>query len=363
MSFVEQNDVMDLIEELYLSIARTVRPDLNVPSPFPRITYADSMRRFGTDKPDMRYGLELFDITYLVRGTEFAVFRSAADSGGVVEGLCVPGGADMTRKDIDTYTEIAKSLGAKGLVSLGFTGALATLTEEQVRSPVLKFIGVDLAKAIGARAGAGPGDMVFIVAGGGGMRALEAGSAARVKPALDAVRRALAAKLDLADPNTLQFAFLTEFPLFEWNEDENRWDAMHHLFTSPLDEDLSLLESDPGRARSKHYDITCNGWEIGSGSIRIHRRDVQERILKLMSISEEDARARFGHMLEAFEYGAPPHGGFAPGIDRTCALFAQETDIRETIAFPKTKSASDLMTGAPLPVDPSALDVLGLKLK
>ncbi len=363
MSFVEQEDILQLIEELYLSIAKTVRPDLKVPSPFPRITYAESMRRFGTDKPDVRYGLELVDFTDLVGTTEFAVFRDAATSGGAIEGICVPGGADFSRKEIDALTETAKSLGAKGLVSIGYKGALESLTDEQVRSAVLKFIGVGLAKALAERAGAKASDMLLIVAGQGGVKAKEVGSAGRVKPALDALRRTLATKLNLADPNTLQFTFLTEFPLFERNEDEDRWDATHHVFTSPKREDLALVESDPGRARSDHYDITCNGWEIGSGSIRIHRRDEQELIFRVMGISDEDAYARFGHMLEAFEYGAPPHGGFAPGIDRTVALFAQETDIREVIAFPKTKSAADLMTGAPTEVDQSALDILGLRLK
>ena len=172
-----------------------------------------------------------------------------------------------------------------------------------------------------------------------------------MKPALDALRRNLAAKLELADPNTLAFAFVVDFPLVEWNDEEERWDATHHLFTSRKAEDLGLLDTDPGAVRSNAYDITCNGWEIGSGSIRIHQRGLQERIFSLLGIGEEDQRIKFGHMLDAFEFGAPPHGGIAPGIDRTAALFAQESDIREVIAFPKTKSAADLMTGAPSPVD------------
>ncbi len=363
MSFVSQEDVLELIEELYVGIAKKVRPDLNVPSPFPHIPYAESMRRFGSDKPDLRFGLELVDFTDLVGGTEFAVFRGAAESGGLIEGICVPGGAEFSRKEIDALTETAKSLGAKGLVSIGYTGALETLTDEQVRSPVLKFIGLDLAKALGLRAGAASGDMLLIVAGSGGMKALEPGSAARVKPALDALRRTLGAKLGLIDRDTLKFAFIVDFPLVEWNDESQRWDASHHLFTSVKEEDLGMLDSDPGKVRSNAYDITCNGWEIASGSIRIHRREEQERIFRLLGISDEDARTRFGHMLDAFEYGAPPHGGIAPGIERTVALFAQETDIRETIAFPKTKSASDLMTNAPTAVDQSALDTLGLRLK
>jgi aspartyl-tRNA synthetase len=362
MSFVEQDDILDLIEALYVSIAREVRPDLNVPTPFPRITYADALRRFGTDKPDLRYGLELSDFTDVVAGTEFIVFKSAVDSGGAVEGICVPGGTEFSRREIDELTETAKSLGAKGLVSIAYLGDVEALTEEQLRSPVLKFIGVEMARELGRRAGAKAGDLLLIVAGAGGVPAKEPGSVGRVKPALDAVRRAVAAKQGLAGRNTLMFTFIVDFPLVEWNDDEGRWDATHHLFTSVKAEDLPLLDSDPGRVRSNAYDIACNGQEIGSGSIRIHRRDEQERIFDLLGISREQAQARFGHMLEAFEYGAPPHGGFAPGIDRTVALFALESDIREVIAFPKTKSATDLMTNAPTTVDPAALEPLGIRV-
>jgi aspartyl-tRNA synthetase len=209
-----------------------------------------------------------------------------------------------------------------------------------------------MTQVIGKLAGATSGDLVLIVAGQGGVPVLEPGSAARVKPALDALRRTVAAKLGLIDKDTLKFAFIVDFPMFEWDHEGERWSALHHLFTSAKEEDLGLLETDPGAARSNAYDIICNGWEIGSGSIRIHRRGDQERILKLLGISDADARVKFGHMLDAFEFGAPPHGGFAPGIDRTVALFAQESDIREVIAFPKTKSAADLMTGAPSPVEP-----------
>jgi aspartyl-tRNA synthetase len=334
-----------------------------VPSPFPRLTYAESLRRFGTDKPDLRFGMELVDLTQAVRGTEFAVFKSAVDSGGSVEGICVSGGAGFSRKEVDALTDVVKQLGAKGLVSIAFLADPASAAEEQVRSPVLKHIGLDLARSIGKLAGAQANDLVLIVAGQGGLPAKEAGAAVRVKPALDALRRHVAAKQRLADPNTLQFAFIVDFPLVEWNEDEERWDATHHLFTSVNAEDLALLDTDPGAVRSNAYDLTCNGWEIGSGSIRIHSRAEQVRIFELLGISEADQRERFGHMLDAFEYGAPPHGGVAPGMDRTAALFAQETDIRETIAFPKTKSATDLMTGAPYPVVQEALDAVGLTVK
>ena len=362
MSFVEQEDILVLMEELYLGIAAEVRPDLRVPAPFARMTFAESMRRFGTDKPDLRYGLELVDFTNAVRGTEFVVFKSAIDSGGAVEGICVPGGAEFSRKEVDALTETAKQLGAKGLVTIAFSTAPDAATEETVKSPALKHLGIEMVRLIGKLADANAGDLLLIVAGEGGMRAKERGSVLRVKPALDALRRNVAEKLQLADPNTLLFAFVVDSPLVEWNEDDERWYAFHHLFTAPLAADLGLLESDPSAVRSDQYDLTCNGWEIGSGSVRIHQRELQERIFRMLGIGEEEQRAKFGHMLDAFELGAPPHGGMAPGIDRTVALFAQETDIREVIAFPKTKSATDLMTGAPSAVDQSALDAVGLRL-
>jgi len=363
MSFVTQEDVLSLTEELYTQLAREVRPDLKLLTPFPRLTYEECMRRFGTDKPDLRYGMELSDFTDLVRGTEFGVFRAAVDSGGSVEGLCVPGGASFSRREIDELTETVKTMGARGLVSIAFDAEPRAATEEQVRSPVLKFLGLDLARAIGLHAGAKAGDLVLIVAGQGGLGAKEAGSAARVKPALDLLRRTVAAKLGLADRDTLAFLFVVDFPLVEWNEEEERWEPSHHLFTSVKAQDLPLLETDPAKARSNAYDIVCNGQEIGSGSIRIHDRSEQERIFRLLRISDEAAQERFGHMLEAFEYGAPPHGGIAPGIDRTVALLVQESDIREVIAFPKTKSASDPMTGAPLPADPAQLRLLRIKVE
>ena len=362
MSFVEQEDILVLMEELYTGIAAAVRPDLSVPVPFARMTYAESMRRFGSDKPDLRFGLELVDFTNAVRGTEFVVFKSAIESGGAVEGLCVPGGAEFSRKEVDALTETAKQLGAKGLVTVAFSAAPDAATEETVKSPALKHLGLEMVKLIGKLADANAGDLVLIVAGQGGVPAMEPGSVARVKPALDALRRSVADKLSLADPGVLRFAFVVDSPLVEWNDDDERWYAFHHLFTAPLAADLALLESDPSAVRSNQYDLTCNGWEIGSGSVRIHERALQERIFGMLGISEEEQRAKFGHMLDAFELGAPPHGGMAPGIDRTVALFAQETDIREVIAFPKTKSATDLMTGAPSAVDQSALDAVGLRL-
>jgi aspartyl-tRNA synthetase len=320
------------------------------------------MRRYGSDKPDLRYGMELQDFTEHVRTTDFVVFKSAVESGGSVEGITVPGGAEFSRREIDALTETVKGLGAKGLVSIAYTADPRTATEEEIRSPVLKFLGLDLTRSIGMLAGANAGDLVLIVAGQGGMPAKEPGSAGRVKPALDALRRAVAAKLNLADPNTLAFLWVVDFPLFEWDDEEERWDPTHHLFTSAKPEDVAELARDPGKVRSNAYDVVCNGQEIGGGSIRIHNRSEQEQILRLLNISDEDARERFGHMLDAFEFGAPPHGGIASGIDRTAAVMSQTDDIRETIAFPKTKSASDVMTNAPSPADPKALETLHIRV-
>jgi aspartyl-tRNA synthetase len=364
MSFVEQEDILQLIEQLYIEIGRELRPDLNIPVPFARMSYEEAMRRFGSDKPDLRYGLELVDLTNAVRGTQFMVFKSATDSrGGMVEGIVVPGGAAFSRKEIDALTETVKTYGAKGLVSIAYMAEPAAATEEQVRSPVLKFIGLELAQSLGKIAGAHEGDLLLIVAGVGGMPAKEAGSAGRVKPALDALRRTLAAKLELADPTTLQFCWILEFPLFEWSDEDERYYSVTHPFTAPVAADMDF-GADPAAAHSQSHDLTCNGQEIGGGSVRIHQREMQAAVFRALSLSDEETRERFSHMLEAFEFGAPPHGGIAMGLDRTAALFAQtEDDIREVIAFPKTKSASDPMTGAPLPVDPAQLSELGLRLK
>jgi aspartyl-tRNA synthetase len=348
MSFVEENDILDLMEALFSGMTRELRPDATLPRPFPRLTYAEALRRYGSDKPDIRYGMELFDISDLVADSEFGVFRGAVGSGGQVRGLAVPGGAELTRRQIDEFTEVAKGRGAKGLVTVGLQGDPLTLTPEQVRSPVARFLSSDLLREMAARAGANRGDLILLVAD----------AEAVANAVLDTLRREIAGRLNLADRNTFAYLFVTDFPLFEWNEGEGRWDSAHHPFTAPKDEDVALLDSDPGRVRSKAYDLVCNGWELGSGSIRIHQRDVQARIFSLLNISPEEQQERFGHMLDAFEYGAPPHGGVAPGIDRTVAILAGVPDIREVIAFPKTKTASDPMTGAPSPVDARQLHEL-----
>ena len=362
MSYATQEDVLQLFEELFTGLAQEVRPDMKIVTPFPRLTYEDSMRRFGSDKPDLRYGMELFDITDLAKTSEFGVFKNAATSGGSVEGICVSGGAEFSRKEIDSLTTFVQGIGAKGLVSIALLGNPAMLAEDQVRSPVAKYLSLDLVRAAAQRAGAQQGDLLLLIAGEGGKRALEAGSAARVKPALDGLRREVAARLKLADTTVLHYGFVTEFPLVEWNDELERWDALHHPFTAPFEEDIPLFETEPAKIRSQAYDLICNGTELSSGSVRIHRRAMQEKVFRLLGISDRDAEQRFGHMLEAFEYGAPPHAGFAPGLDRVVAQLAGEDDIREVIAFPKTKTGMEPMTGAPSPVPQKQLDELGIRI-
>ena len=347
MAFVEEEDILNLIEELYVQMSEAVAPHFALPSPFPRLTYGEAMERYGSDKPDMRYGLELHDFTNAVRDTEFQVFTRVIAEGGRIRGFVVPGGADIPRRGIDALTEVAREAGASGLVWAQFSGEgpLDELTADDVRSPVQRFFTPDQLGALASAAGGTRGDALL----------LAAGPDALTSKVLDVLRRKVAEDRGLADPDRLAFLFVTQFPMFEWDADGDRWSAVHHLFTAPYEEDLPLLTTDPGAMRSHAYDIVCNGQEIASGSIRIHSRDTQMAVFRTLGIGIEEARLKFGHMLDAFTYGAPPHGGIAPGIDRTVALFAGERDIREVIAFPKTKSASDPMTGAPAAVAPQQL--------
>jgi aspartyl-tRNA synthetase len=354
MSFVDEEDMLRLMEEAFTGLAETIRPDLRLIKPFPRLTYADALSRYGTDKPDIRYAMELADFSDLLRDSGFAVFRETLAGGGVVRALCAPSGAAFSRRQVDDLTRFVEAVGGKGLISIGLTGEgpIEELTEEEYHSPMHRHLALAEVRAMAQRAGAKRGDLLILVAD----------EEYRAGQALDAVRRELARQLKLVDDGLLAFCFITDFPLVEWNEDEERWDAVHHPFTSPKVEDVPLMDSDPGRVRARAYDVVCNGWEIAGGSIRIHRRDVQEKMFGLLRIPPEEAQQRFGHMLEAFEYGAPPHGGIAWGIDRVVMIMAGERDIREIIAFPKTKTASDPMFGAPSPVPEGLLRELHIKL-
>ena len=349
-SFCEEEDILGLLEELFSQAAAALRPDLTVPRPFPRLTWQEAMERYGSDKPDLRYGLELSDCSDIAETSGFGVFSSTIANDGRVRGIVMPGGASLSRRDVDGFTNLAKTMGAPGLVSLQFSADPATATEDDVRSPVLRHLGIADARRIGERCGASAGDLVLLAAGEAGM----------VSTVLDGIRRELARRLDLVDDTILNFGFITDFPLVEWDDDGQRWDALHHPFTAPNEADAALLDSAPANVRARAYDAICNGFELGSGSIRIHQRDLQLQVFELLGIDAEEAQQRFGHMLDAFEYGAPPHGGFAFGIDRVAMLLAGTENIREVIAFPKTMSASDPMTGAPMPIAEEQLDELHL---
>jgi aspartyl-tRNA synthetase len=344
MSFVDQEDVLNLMEGLYVSIAQTLTGKRLLAMPLPRLTYREAMDNYGSDKPDLRFGLQIQDLSDLFAGSEFSVFAGALAGGGRIKGLRAPGQGASTRKEIDDLTALARAQGAKGLVTIRVqddgavrptAGALDRALSDEQRS------------ALVARLQAVPGDMLLLVAD-------EADTAVT---ALGQLRLTIGYRLGLADPSVLAMAWVLEMPAFE-RLDDGSLAAKHHHFTSPMDEDLPFLERDPLRVRAKQYDLVCNGYEIAGGSIRIHRRDVQERIFRLLGMSEDEVRDLFGFMLEAFEYGTPPHGGIAGGIDRWVALLRDTPNIRDVIAFPKNQSAQDLMAGAPSPVTQGQLDDL-----
>lgn len=349
MSFVDQEDVLELLERLFTELVRTVTPEKRLVTPFPRLTYAEAMARYGSDKPDLRYGMQLIDLSSVVANSDFGVFRDALSAGGQVKGIRVPGVAGYSRKQLDDVVALARQAGAKGLLWAALQQGTDPAT---VRSSFGKQINNDEMAAIIQAMEGSYDDLLLIVAD----------TASTVASTLDKLRREFAQRLNMADPNLLSWAWVLDFPLVEWNESEQRWDAVHHPFTSPMDADLELMDTDPGKVRAKAYDLVLNGYEVGGGSIRIYRRDIQQKLFDLLGISRETAQLQFGHMLEAFEYGAPPHGGIAPGIDRIVMLLANESTIREVMAFPKTQQAADLMTSAPSPVDERQLRDLHIRL-
>jgi aspartyl-tRNA synthetase len=356
MSFIEQEDILRLMEELYTSLVSTITPEKHVIKPFPRFTYKEIMERYASDKPDLRYELEIADLTDIAGQTEFDIFTDAIASGGKVKGMTAPGCGDYSRHQLDELNRLILDAGAKGLltISLGSPGgSLDELTQEMVKSVAAKYLTPDQIREMAQRCRADKGDLLLIVAG----------QENEVYPALDVLRREMGHRLNLADPDILAFAFVVDFPMFMRSEETGKWEAIHHPFTHPRPEDIPLLDSSPGEVIGQNYDIICNGYELASGSIRIHSADLQRKIFGLMGYTNQEIESLFGHLLEAFEYGAPPHGGIAPGIDRTVMLLAGEETIREVIAFPKTQSAMDLTFGAPSPVTEEQLKELHIDLR
>ncbi len=347
MSFIGEEDVWALVEGMMKDLWQKVL-GMEIKTPFPRLTYHEAMSRFGSDKPDTRFGMEIKDVTSLLSGSEFGVFKSTAEQGGTIRAIAVPGQAGISRQEIDNITTKAKSMGAKGLVTIGYLPG-------DIKSPVKKYLSEEEIRGIAEATGAKEGDLVLMVADG-------FDTAVSV---LGRLRLDFGQKLGLIPKDRYDFLWITEFPLLKRNEETGEWEAAHHPFTSPMAGDVAkirpeITDEEKGQIRARMYDLVMNGVELASGSIRIHRRDLQEKVFALLGMSESEARSRFYFLLDAFEYGAPPHGGIAFGLDRLVMLMARLDTIREVIAFPKTASATDPMTEAPAPVDRRQLEELGL---
>jgi aspartyl-tRNA synthetase len=346
MSFVQRDDVLAMVEALYTEMIPAVAPHKKLlASPWPKFSHHEVVEKYGTDKPDLRFSMELIDVSDVFARSDFRVFQSAIESGGVIKCIVAPGCADYSRKEVDALTEAAKGLGAKGLATLA-------VTAEGLKGTAAKFIKPEEAEALKSKVNVQEGDLLLFAAD----------ERAIVNKVLGGLRLTFRDKLDLADPDMLAFIWVVDFPMFAWNEEEKKWDAEHHPFTMPQLEDLPKFETNPAEILSDAYDMVCNGYEMASGSIRIHRSDIQLKVFQLLGLSGDEIEQKFGHMLEAFEYGAPPHGGMAPGIDRLVMLLADEPNIREVIAFPKNQTGRDVMADAPSEVELKQLKELHIKI-
>lgn len=350
MSFAEIEDILDITERMFKNVWQDV---LGIELPdFVRLSYAEALERFGSDKPDTRFGMELIDLADVFQATEVRVFKSVLDEAGAVKALVLEGKGEAGRKELDALVEEAKGLGAGGLVWIGVTG-------DGLRSPIDKFFSDTERSALVAASGASEGDLILVVADKRRSLVHKVLGGLRIRLA---ERFGLIPEVDRSSPDAWRFVWIVDFPWFEWNDEKEQWDFSHHPFTGIVEETLEFLETDPGKVVSKAYDITLNGWELASGSIRIHDRAIQQRVFAALGMSPEESEEKFGFLLEAFRYGVPPHGGIAPGIDRIAALAAGEENIREVIAFPKTQSAYDPLTGAPAPVSDEQLKALHIKV-
>lgn len=346
LSFVEIEDIMDINERMMQKVFKDML-NVDIKLPLPRMTYAEAMERFGSDKPDVRFGMELKNISDVVAGTEFVVFKSALENGGSVRAINAKGCGSFPRKKIDSLVEFVKTYRAKGL-------AWIVVNEDgSLKSQIAKFFTPEKMQEIVDAMEGKPGDLILICADKDKV----------VFDSLGALRLELSRMLELTRPDDFAFLWITEFPMLEWDEEENRYVAVHHPFTAPMDEDLELIDTNPGAVRAKAYDIVLNGYELGGGSIRIHRRDIQQKMFELLGFTQEDAQERFGFLLDAFKYGVPPHGGLAFGLDRIIMLMSGASSIRDVIAFPKVKDASCPMTDAPGVVEEKQLDELGIAIK
>jgi aspartyl-tRNA synthetase len=338
MSFVSEEDIYEILESMFAALWKAAL-GVEMPTPWPRLTYEESMARFGTDKPDTRYGMELADLTKVFARSAFQAFARVVAEGGEVRGFAAPGAAGWTRKEFDSLVQEAKARGAAGLVWIAVEGGT-------YRSPVEKYLSADELAAVQEITGASDGDLVLLVAD----------NTSRVAVALDGLRRHMAERLGSIPEGLWNFVWITDFPMFEWSDEEGKWVAKHHPFTMPATDDV-----DPATAMARAYDIVLNGFELGSGSIRIHRPDIQSKVFDVLGLSRDEAQEKFGHMLEAFRFGVPPHGGFAFGIDRVIMLLAGTENIRDVIPFPKTSSGHELLTGAPSEPSQDQLDQLGMR--